>query len=162
MHFCLLDAAEQPLEAHRAFDNSLSSFTEAKQLLLATLAANTFGGLDISGEATSSYPRSARARRLGTHLRLMGSNSNLVRIGVLTFTALCHGEHIQLGWSLRLQHPREPNPNWPTFLKDLAVNAWAYDFLPVANLPFRTVSRFSSSGPSPTPASSRLGISSWR
>ncbi len=55
VHFCLLNADGQPLEVHRTFDNSLSGFTAAKQLLLETLTGTSLEGLDISGEATSSY-----------------------------------------------------------------------------------------------------------
>jgi hypothetical protein len=55
VHFCLLNADGQPLEVHRAFDNSVPGFAAAKQLLLQTLSSQAFDGLDISGEATSYF-----------------------------------------------------------------------------------------------------------
>jgi hypothetical protein len=64
VHFCLLDGDGQPLEAHRAFDNSLPGFAAAKQLLLETLARHSFDGLDVSGEATSYYPRTVLDPRI--------------------------------------------------------------------------------------------------
>jgi hypothetical protein len=54
-HFCLLFPDGQPLEPHRAFDNSLDGYASAKQLLLDALARDGFDGLDVSGEATSYY-----------------------------------------------------------------------------------------------------------
>jgi len=50
--FCLLFPDGQLLEAHRAFANSCSGYSAAKQLLLDTLDTYDFTGVDISGEAT--------------------------------------------------------------------------------------------------------------
>jgi hypothetical protein len=50
--FCLLFPDGQLLEAHRAFANSCSGYSAAKQLLLDTLDTYDFAGVDISGEAT--------------------------------------------------------------------------------------------------------------
>ena len=50
--FCLLFPDGQLLEAHRAFVNSCSGYSAAKQLLLDTLDTYDFTGVDISGEAT--------------------------------------------------------------------------------------------------------------
>jgi Transposase/Transposase IS116/IS110/IS902 family len=53
--FCLLLPEGQPLELHRAFANSLSGYTQAKQFLQQALQAQPFDGLDVTGEATSYY-----------------------------------------------------------------------------------------------------------
>ena len=50
--FCLMFPDGRPLEPHRAFDNSRSGYSLAKQLLLDTLENYEFDGLDVSGEAT--------------------------------------------------------------------------------------------------------------
>lgn len=53
--FCLLFPDGQPLIAHQAFANSRLGYQQARQLLLDSLQAQPFAGLDISGEATSYY-----------------------------------------------------------------------------------------------------------
>ncbi len=50
--FCLMFPDGRPLEPHRAFDNSRSGYSLAKQLLLDALENYEFDGLDVSGEAT--------------------------------------------------------------------------------------------------------------
>ena len=50
--FCLMFPDGRPLEPHRAFDNSCSGYSLAKQLLLDALESHAFDGLDVSGEAT--------------------------------------------------------------------------------------------------------------
>ena len=50
--FCLMFPDGRPLEPHRAFDNSRSGYSLAKQLLLDALESYEFYGLDVSGEAT--------------------------------------------------------------------------------------------------------------
>jgi hypothetical protein len=50
--FCLMFPDGRPLEPHRAFDNSCSGYSLAKQLLLDALESHEFDGLDVSGEAT--------------------------------------------------------------------------------------------------------------
>jgi transposase len=52
---CLMFPGGQPLEPHRAFDNSRSGYSLAKQLLLDALDSYEFDGLDVSGEATGYY-----------------------------------------------------------------------------------------------------------
>lgn len=51
----LLASEGQPIVSHRAFANSMAGYAATKELLLETLGANQFDGLDISGEATSYY-----------------------------------------------------------------------------------------------------------
>ena len=53
--FCLLLPEGQPLELHRAFANSLSGYTKARQFLREVLKTQPFDGLDVTGEATSYY-----------------------------------------------------------------------------------------------------------
>ena len=53
--FCLLLPEGQPLELHRAFANSLSGYTKARQFLLEALKTQPFDGLNVTGEATSYY-----------------------------------------------------------------------------------------------------------
>jgi len=53
--FCLMFPDGQPLELHRAFDNSQSGYSLAKRLMLEALDSYQFDGLDISGEATAFY-----------------------------------------------------------------------------------------------------------
>lgn len=53
--FCLLFPDGRPLEAHQAFANSTSGYAQAKQLLLETLEAYAFSGVDVSGEATGYF-----------------------------------------------------------------------------------------------------------
>jgi len=53
--FCLMFPNGQPLELHRAFDNSQTGYSLAKQLMLNALDSYQFDGLDISGEATAFY-----------------------------------------------------------------------------------------------------------
>ena len=53
--FCLLFPDGQPLVAHQAFPNSRPGYQQARQLLLDNLRAQSFDGLDVSGEATSYY-----------------------------------------------------------------------------------------------------------
>jgi hypothetical protein len=53
--FCLLFPNGQPLEPHRAFGNSCSGYSLAKQLLLDALDGYQFDGVDVSGEATGYY-----------------------------------------------------------------------------------------------------------
>jgi len=50
--FYLLSPDGQPLESHASFANSCSGYSAAKQILLDTLDAYDFDGVDISGEAT--------------------------------------------------------------------------------------------------------------
>ena len=50
--FCLMFPDGRPLEPHRAFDNSRSGYSLAKQLLLDALENYEFDGLDVSCEAT--------------------------------------------------------------------------------------------------------------
>jgi len=50
--FCLMFPDGRLLEPHRAFDNSRSGYSLAKQLLLDALENYEFDGLDVSGEAT--------------------------------------------------------------------------------------------------------------
>jgi len=52
---CLLFPDGRPLELHKAFSNSRSGYSLAKQLLLDALDSYSFDGLDISGEATGYY-----------------------------------------------------------------------------------------------------------
>jgi hypothetical protein len=49
---CLMFPDGRLLEPHRAFDNSRSGCSLAKQLLLDALESYEFDGLDVSGEAT--------------------------------------------------------------------------------------------------------------
>lgn len=51
----LLSPDGQPIVAHRAFANSMPGYTMAKQLVLETLEAYDFDGVDLSGEATGYY-----------------------------------------------------------------------------------------------------------
>jgi transposase len=53
--FCLLFGNGQPLIAHQAFANSRLGYQQARQVLLESLHAFPFDGLDVSGEATSYY-----------------------------------------------------------------------------------------------------------
>jgi len=53
--FALLSPDGEPIVMHRAFANSSPGYTMAKQFLLETLEGCGFGGLDVSGEATSYY-----------------------------------------------------------------------------------------------------------
>ena len=53
--FCLMLPDGQPLELHRAFDNSRTGYSLAKQLMLNALDTYQFDGLDVSGEATAFY-----------------------------------------------------------------------------------------------------------
>jgi hypothetical protein len=53
--FCLLFPDGQPLVSHQAFPNSLPGYQKARQWLLDSLRAQSFEGLDVSGEATSYY-----------------------------------------------------------------------------------------------------------
>jgi hypothetical protein len=53
--FCLLFPDGQPLLSHRAFANSRPGYQKARQMLLDSLQAYSFDGLDVSGEATSYY-----------------------------------------------------------------------------------------------------------
>jgi len=53
--FCLLFGNGQPLIAHQAFANSRLGYQQARQVLLDSLHAFPFDGLDVSGEATSYY-----------------------------------------------------------------------------------------------------------
>mgnify|MGYP005649256541 CR=1 FL=1 len=50
--FCLLFPDGQMLDSYVSFANSCSGYSAAKQLLLDTLDAHDFDGVDISGEAT--------------------------------------------------------------------------------------------------------------
>ena len=52
---CLMFPNGQPLERHRAFGNSCSGYSLAKQLLLDALDSYQFDGVDVSGEATGYY-----------------------------------------------------------------------------------------------------------
>jgi hypothetical protein len=52
---CLLFPDGRPLELHKAFSNSRSGYSLAKQLLLDALDTYSFDGLDVSGEATGYY-----------------------------------------------------------------------------------------------------------
>jgi transposase len=52
---CLLFPDGQPLLSHQAFANSRRGYQTARQLLLDSLHAYGFDGLDVSGEATSYY-----------------------------------------------------------------------------------------------------------
>lgn len=52
---CLLFPDGKPLELHKAFSNSRSGYSLAKQLLLDALDSYSFDGLDVSGEATGYY-----------------------------------------------------------------------------------------------------------
>lgn len=45
----------QPIVSHQAFANSAPGYTMAKELVLETLQAGQFDGLDVSGEATGYY-----------------------------------------------------------------------------------------------------------
>lgn len=51
----LLSPDGEPIVMHRAFVNSGPGYTMAKELLLETLKAHSFDGLDVAGEATSYY-----------------------------------------------------------------------------------------------------------
>jgi transposase len=53
--FCLMFPDGRLLEPHRAFDNSRSGYSLAKQLLLDALESYALDGLDVSGEATGYY-----------------------------------------------------------------------------------------------------------
>ena len=53
--FCLLFADGQPLISHQAFANTRLGYQKAQQVLLDSLQAYAFDGLDVSGEATSYY-----------------------------------------------------------------------------------------------------------
>ena len=53
--FCLLFPDGQPLLSHQAFANSRLGYQKARQMLLDSLQAYSFAGLDVSGEATSYY-----------------------------------------------------------------------------------------------------------
>jgi transposase len=53
--FCLLFADGQPLISHQAFANTRLGYQKARQVLLDSLQAYPFDGLDVSGEATSYY-----------------------------------------------------------------------------------------------------------
>lgn len=53
--FALVSPEGEPIVMHRAFANSSSGYSAAKELLMETLQANQFDGLDVSGEATSYY-----------------------------------------------------------------------------------------------------------
>jgi len=50
--FCLLFPDGRPLEQHQSFDNSLSGYSLAKDLLIDAMKTYPFDGLDVSGEAT--------------------------------------------------------------------------------------------------------------
>jgi transposase len=52
---CLLFPDGQPLLSHQAFANSRLGYLKARQMLLDSLQAYAFDGLDVSGEATSYY-----------------------------------------------------------------------------------------------------------
>ncbi|HOU13501.1 MAG TPA: transposase [Anaerolineae bacterium] len=52
---CLLNPAGEPLLAHQRFLNALPGYEAVKQLLVETLTARAYTGLDISGEATGMY-----------------------------------------------------------------------------------------------------------
>jgi transposase len=52
---CLLFPDGQPLLSHQAFANSRLGYQKARQMLLDSLQAYAFDGLDVSGEATSYY-----------------------------------------------------------------------------------------------------------
>jgi transposase len=52
---CLLFPDGQPLLSHQAFANSRLGYHKARQILLDSLQAYAFDGLDVSGEATSYY-----------------------------------------------------------------------------------------------------------
>jgi len=52
---CLLTPEGEPLVAHERCANSMPGYDQAKQLLLATLEAQQYTGIDISGEATGMY-----------------------------------------------------------------------------------------------------------
>jgi transposase len=52
---CLLFPDGQPLLSHQAFANSQLGYLKARQMLLDSLQAYAFNGLDVSGEATSYY-----------------------------------------------------------------------------------------------------------
>lgn len=53
--FCLLFPDGQPLIAHQPFANTRLGYQQARQVLLDSLHAHPFDGLDVSGEATSYY-----------------------------------------------------------------------------------------------------------
>lgn len=52
---CLLFPDGEPLLSHQAFANSRLGYEKARQVLLDSLQAYAFDGLDVSGEATSYY-----------------------------------------------------------------------------------------------------------
>jgi len=45
----------QPLATHRSFTNAVSGYDQAKQLLCALVRKQGYSGMDIAGEATSTY-----------------------------------------------------------------------------------------------------------
>ena len=51
----LYSPEDKIIERHRAFANSRSGYEQFKELVLETMEAYTFEGLNVSGEATSYY-----------------------------------------------------------------------------------------------------------